>query len=222
LSSWFKGGCWNRSFFIEIENGFLSQYRQACYATSLTVAFINSSGTSVVGMTEDETTFECLRCGRCCSSLLSEDQGILRGLTLLPEEHEQFPQPVVRPAIGIGRRPHERGFRIIAYQLTEDTCPHLEGSSCGIYSERPASCRQFPFSLRRSPEGMMQMGFDLNCPALQGILENNLRLSIRFEARPYAEKLQDIQREAAKRPSRAWHFDLRTGSWIRYRDMPKI
>jgi Fe-S-cluster containining protein len=176
----------------------------------------------VFGMAGKETTFECLRCGRCCSSLLAEDQGVLRGLTLLPGEHEHFPQSVVSPAIGIGRRPHERGFRITAYQLTEDTCPHLVEGSCGIYSERPASCRQFPFSLRRGPEGTMQMGFDMNCPALLALIDDNPRLSIRFEARPYAEKLRIVQMEAVEHPSRAWYFDLRTGSWIRYRDMPRI
>jgi Fe-S-cluster containining protein len=209
---------------------FFSQgWKTDCYSkigeratrSSPTVVFINSHGTSVLDMAGNETTFDCLRCGRCCSNLLAEDLGVLRGLTLLPGEHELFPQSVVSPAIGIGRRPHESGFRITAYQLTEDTCPHLEGDSCCIYSERPASCRQFPFSLRRGPEGTMQMGFDMNCPALLALIDDNPRLSIRFDTRLHAEKLQDIQREAAKRPSRAWHFDLRTRSWIRYRDMPK-
>lgn len=175
----------------------------------------------MLGMAGNATTFECLRCGRCCSSLLAEDRGVLRGLTLLPGEQEQFPPSIVRPAIGIGRRPHERGFLIIAYQLTEDTCPHREGGSCGVYSERPASCRQFPFSLWRGPEGTMQMGFDMNCPALLALIDDNPRLSIRFDARPYAEKLQDVQMEAVEQPGRAWYFDLRTRSWIRYRDMPR-
>jgi hypothetical protein len=67
----------------------------------------------------------------------------------------------------------------------------------------------------------MQMGFDLSCPALLALIDDNPRLSIRFDARPYAEKLQDIQMEAVEHPGRAWYFDLGTGSWIRYRDMPK-
>jgi len=167
-----------------------------------------------------EYVFECLRCGRCCTDLLAEDRGVLRGLTLLPEETASFPGSMVKPAVGIGRRPHERGFTVIAYQLTEETCPHLKGNLCGIYEERPSSCRQFPFSLRRGPDGEEQVGLDLNCPALQGILGVNWP-SLRFEERAHAERLMGIQVEASRRPGRAWHLDLGTGKWVRYRDMPR-
>jgi Fe-S-cluster containining protein len=170
-------------------------------------------------MSENESPFECLRCGKCCSSLLAEDRGILRGLTLLPGEHEQFPPSMIKPAIGIGRRPHERNFRITAYQLTQDTCPHLEEGSCRIYSERPASCRQFPFSLRQGPEGKIQMGFDLNCPALLALIEDNPKLSLGSDARPHAEKLLIMELEAMRSPKRAWYFDLGSEKWVRYSEI---
>ncbi len=170
-------------------------------------------------MTQDETTFECQCCGRCCSNLLAEDRGVLRGLTLLPGEHELFPPSTVKPAIGIGRSPHERGFRTTAYQLTEDTCPHAEEDSCSIYSQRPASCRQFPFSLRRGPEGTTQMGLDLNCPALLALIDDNSRLSIRFDGRPSAEKLLNVELEALRSPQRAWFFDLGSEKWRRYSEI---
>jgi Fe-S-cluster containining protein len=170
-------------------------------------------------MAGNETIFECLRCGRCCSNLLAEDRGVLRGLTLLPGEHESFPPSVVRPAIGIGRRPHEKGFRTTAYQLTEDTCPQLEEDSCSIYQKRPASCRQFPLSLRRGPEGTTQMGLDLNCPALLAMVDDNPRLSIRFDARPSAEKLLNVELKALRSPKRAWFFDLGSRKWRRYSEI---
>ena len=170
-------------------------------------------------MAGSEATFECLRCGRCCSNLLAEDRGVLRGLTLLPGEHELFPPSTVRPAIGIGRRPHERGFRITAYQLTEDTCPHVEEGSCGIYAQRPASCRQFPFSLRRGPEGTMQVGLDLNCPALISMVESNLRPGPGFDGKPSAEKLLNVELEALRSPRRAWFFDLGSEKWMRYSEI---
>lgn len=173
-------------------------------------------------MAGKETTFECLRCGRCCSCLLAEDRGVTRGLTLLPGEHDLFLKSVVRPAIGIGRRPHERGFRITAYQLTENTCPHLERGSCGIYSERPASCRQFPFSLRRNPEGSMQLGFDLNCPALVALIEENPRVNVGSDERLYAEKLLDVELEALSSSKRAWFYDLRSEKWRRYSELMNI
>ena len=170
-------------------------------------------------MAQDETTFECHRCGRCCSNLLAEDRGVLRGLTLLPGERELFPQPLVKPAVGVGRRPHGRGFRITAYQLTEDTCPHLEEGSCSVYPERPASCRQFPFSLRRGPEGKVQVGVDLNCPALVALIEENPRVSVGSDARLHAEKLLDVELEAMRSPKRAWFYDLRSEKWRRYREL---
>ncbi len=160
--------------------------------------------------------FECLRCGRCCTNLLAEDIGVLRGLTLLPEERELFPEPAVKPAIGLGRRPHGRGFRIIAYQLTEDTCPHLEENTCLIYPKRPASCRQFPFSLRRGPDGGRQIGLDLNCPSLLSLLEGSPRLGLSFDERPQAEKLLAVEVEALDQPRRSWFYDLGTRKWINY------
>ncbi len=170
-------------------------------------------------MAQDETTFECQRCGRCCSTLLAEDRGVLRGLTLLPGESELFPQPMVKPAFGVGRRTHGRGFRITACQLTEDTCPHLDEDSCSVYPERPASCRQFPFSLRRGPEGKVQVGFDLNCPALVALIEENQRVSVGSDARLYAMKLLDVELEAMRSPKRAWFHDLRSEKWRRYREL---
>lgn len=167
-------------------------------------------------MVRDETNFECLRCGRCCSNLLVEDRKVLRGLTMLPGEHEQFPQSSVKPAVGVGRRPHGKGFRIIVYQLTEDTCPHLDEGSCSVYSDRPASCRQFPFSLRMGPEGNVQVGFDLNCPALVALIEANKRVDVGSDTRLYAEKLLDVELEALSSPKRAWFYDLGSERWRRY------
>ncbi len=170
-------------------------------------------------MDECEQVFECQRCGGCCSNLVAEDRGVTRGLTLLPEETEHFPEAMVRPAIGIGRRPHDKGFRIIAYQLTVDICPHLTEDSCDIYERRPASCRQFPFSLKQGPMGKRMIGFDLNCPSVSTLLESRQRQALRFEERPSAEKLLKLELEALKNPRRAWFYDLGTSKWVRFSDL---
>ena len=170
-------------------------------------------------MAYEGLSFECLRCGKCCSNLLAEDRGVLRGLTLLPEERGLFPEPIMRPAVGIGRRPEERDFLVVAYQMTEDTCPHLEENQCRIYTDRPASCRQFPFSLRHNTEGKMQIGFDLNCPSLRTLLERVPSPRIRFDARPHAERLLGVEMEAIGDPGRAWYFDLRSKEWRRYTEL---
>ena len=170
-------------------------------------------------MAEKENAFECRRCGRCCSDLLAEDKGVLRGLTLLPEERELFPESIVRPAVGIGRGPKGMDFLVIAYQLVEDTCPHLEENLCKIYTERPESCRQFPFSLRHNSEGKLQVGFDLNCPSLKALLEGELGAGIRFDARPHAKRLLAVDLEATIEPGRAWYFDLKNNEWRRYTEL---
>jgi Fe-S-cluster containining protein len=129
-------------------------------------------------MPREELVFECRRCGTCCRDLLQEDQGILRGLTLLPGEEEAFVGASVRPAIGRGRRPYETGFIIIAHQLLYESCPHLGDPDCLIYSERPASCRQFPFSLREGPDGRQQLGLDLSCPSLAELVDGRSNLAL--------------------------------------------
>jgi Fe-S-cluster containining protein len=173
----------------------------------------------MTGMEGTGVVFECLRCGRCCTDLLAEDKGALRGLTLLPGEKGHFPEPLVSPAIGLGRRPHERGFRVIAYQLTVNTCPHLGENECDIYADRPASCRQYPFSLARGTDGTELMGLDLNCPSLLMHLGKKPRARFKFEVRPYAERLRKVELEAVSRPNRAWFFDLDSKKWIRYSEL---
>ncbi len=167
-------------------------------------------------MPGEKLVFECRRCGTCCRDLVQEDKGVLRGLTLLPGEEKVFPEASVRPAIGLGRRPHERDFTVIAHQLVEETCPHLGDSECRIHDGRPSSCRQFPFSLRTGPEGRKQMGLDLNCPALAELVEGQTNLRIRFEERPSAERLLEASKRALEHPKRAWFYDLGSGKWMRY------
>jgi Fe-S-cluster containining protein len=164
----------------------------------------------------EELIFECRRCGTCCRDLVQEDKGVLRGLTLLPGEEKVFPEASVMPAVGLGSRPHERGFTIIASQLSQETCPQLGATDCLIYSARPASCRQFPFSLREGPDGRQQMGLDLGCPSLAELLEGRSSLRIRFEERPSAERLFEVSMRAMEHPKRAWFYDLGSGKWMRY------
>ena len=167
----------------------------------------------------EELIFECSRCSACCSDLVQEDKGILRGLTLLPGEEKAFPEDSVMPAVGLGRRPHERGFKVIAHQLVEETCPHLGVAECRIHDRRPSSCRQFPFSLRMGPDDRQQMGLDLSCPSLAELVEGRTDLRIRFYDRPSAERLLEVSTGALFNPRRAWFYDLGSGKWKRYYDL---
>jgi len=157
--------------------------------------------------------FMCIRCGKCCRSLLSEDRGILRGLTLLPEELHLFREDAIRPAIGVGSRPHDSKFKVLAYQLAVEPCPHLEETGCAIYVDRPSSCRQFPFSLEHSGDDGPLLGVDLNCSSAARLLDAYTQIS--FEGRDAAERLLRIKEQIAQNHSRAWFYDLKICRWVR-------
>jgi len=153
-----------------------------------------------------------MRCGKCCGNLVAEDKGVLRGLTLLPGEAHLFPAELVRPAIGVGQRPPGAGFNVLAYQLEADVCPHLSDGFCGIYVDRPASCRQFPFSLEPGRGGPM-VGLDMNCPAVSALLPGAGRLEV--DELGAAEVLYRLKLQVAEDPRLSWFYDLRDRKWVR-------
>lgn len=86
------------------------------------------------------TTFNCQRCGYCCSHLLTRDGNWTFGLYLTPEEKKYFPDAV--PLL-------IENECVLAYQVGQQVCPHLtydgEGrSKCSIHDHRPLGCRVFP------------------------------------------------------------------------------
>lgn len=159
--------------------------------------------------------FSCQRCGKCCRDLIQRDRGILRGLSLLPDEVGFFPSELVKPYLGIGKRPHDSKFMVIAYQLASETCPYLEENLCTRYPERPVSCRQFPFSLDLDEEDETLLGLDMNCPAAVELINNSDGL-LAFPEREESEKLLDLKRIVLKNPRRAWVYDLGSMKWMRF------
>jgi hypothetical protein len=143
---------------------------------------------------------------------MAEDKGVLRGLTLLPREASLFPSELVRPAVGVGRRPHGEGFRVVAYQLEADVCPHLSEGLCEIYADRPSSCRQFPFSLEPGRDGPV-VGLDMNCPGASALLSGGGRVDAGDLVS--AEALYRLKLQVAGSPRRSWFYDLRNGEWVR-------
>jgi Fe-S-cluster containining protein len=143
------------------------------------------------------------------------DRGILRGLTLLPNEIHLFQKEVVKPAIGIGTSPHDKKFNVIAYQLSTMKCPNLDNSQCKKYQERPLSCKQFPFSLLMDKNGEYMLGIDINCPEMIQIYENkSQRMIFNLHESQSAEKLLALQKAVINESEKAWYFDLLTENWI--------
>lgn len=174
-------------------------------------------------MTSKGVAFVCKRCGKCCSNHVWMDRGVLRGLILLPDEIHMFPKEVVKPAIGVGKNPHDNKFYVIAYQLTTMMCPNLDDNQCINYTERPLSCRQFPFSLLMDDNGDYMLGVDLNCPEITMILERKKHgLIVNFEERESVEKMLALQMEVVREQKKAWYFDLQTENWINYNELNGI
>ena len=159
----------------------------------------------------------CQRCGKCCNDLVQQDRGILRGLSLMPEEIHLFPEELIKPYIGIGKRPHVSKFQVIAFQLVLDSCPYLVENKCSTYDERPTSCRQFPFSLDLDEENEPLLGVDMNCPAAVEI--SNTDGLLEFTDRNDAERLLELKRRVLENPRRAWVYDLGTMKWVRFDKM---
>ena len=160
-------------------------------------------------------SFVCRMCGKCCKDLVFHDNGILRGLTLLPEETKCFPEELVKPYFGIGKRPYDPKFKVLAYQLTTPDCPHLVEDKCTNYEERPVSCRQYPFSLDPDPEEVALLGVDMNCSAAVELVSGSDG-RIEFPNKESAEKLLELKKKASENPRRSWLYDLGSEKWVRY------
>ena len=120
--------------------------------------------------------FKCLKCGHCCRTLLSEDEGILIGLTLTPEEAKLFPPDKILPWLGAGSSEKEI-TRIMMYQLNTATCPNLENNICRIYDKRPTVCAQFP--LTSNTGGISQIASGEACLFI-GKVEDALKEKLDF------------------------------------------
>jgi len=168
--------------------------------------------------------FQCLQCGRCCTKLIKEGQGTRKGLPLFPRERNNFSKGIIKPHIGIGKKPTDRKFRIIAYQMIENICPHLENKICKIYDNRPVACRAFPLYPHIIIGEGVTMKIDPACIALK-------RLGIRFLQEDVvftqgsleneminANELSRISSQANKNIKRTWIFDLKSDKWISFRD----
>ena len=160
-------------------------------------------------------SFICRQCGDCCRGLVFEDHGVKRGLTLFPEEAKRFPDEQIRPYLGLGKRPYDPKFKIIAYQLTADVCPNLKDDKCSDYENRSASCRQYPFSLDPDQEEDTLLGVDMNCPAAVELV-NNSDGTIEFSDRDSAERILELKKLAASNPRHAWIYDLGSEKWVCY------
>jgi Fe-S-cluster containining protein len=164
-------------------------------------------------MKKTGAVFKCKKCGVCCSNLIYSDKGVFRGLTLLPNEITIFSKDLVNPAIGIGKNPRDKEFKIIAYQFINNMCNNLQNNKCMRYNFRPSSCKQFPFSIQKGVDGYL-IGIDLNCPSMKEMIQKDQKLIILDKERKAAEIMMNLQLKILQNKKTVWFKDVKTGIWI--------
>ena len=116
--------------------------------------------------------FKCLKCGDCCKSLRSTK---IKGLLIQPHELDLFPREHVELCLGKGKSPNHSQFVIWAFQLIDDTCPHLKENRCMIYDNRPIFCRAYPFRMRsRLDTGKFLVSIAPECSALRKAMDSGV------------------------------------------------
>ncbi len=138
---------------------------------------------------------------------------------LFPNEIGLFEEIHIRPYLAIGKSLTHASFRIIAYQLTENVCPHLKDNSCTIYHERPNSCRGYPF-VSSKDKSVAYFSTDKFCTVIKkkknefaGVVDLVYceSMKAKFEG---MERLQ-VYNILRNRKIRRWIYDLRTEKWKR-------
>ena len=151
--------------------------------------------------------FQCLGCGECCIGLFGQHGKIWLGLFLLPWERKLFPSEYIHPRYGEGRKPSHRKFRILAYQMSANVCPHLADNKCQIYENRPLICRSYPWIPNRTVDTDCSFWKDRVDPYGQWVTIADSYVD-ELSAREKIRKDMDV-----RKPNQMWEYDVATKSW---------
>jgi Fe-S-cluster containining protein len=164
--------------------------------------------------------YGCVNCGVCCGRLLIDRQGVRKGLPLLPGETEIFTKDQVRPAYGVGESPRDPGFRVIAYQMRLNGCPHRRLGGCTMHAYRPAICRSYPYVPVITQGRRIVKTLDMTCTALKEYIgkypEDSvpvLASSVATEAE-YYPAVARITERLLENVDESWCYNLKTGRWV--------
>ena len=174
--------------------------------------------------------FNCLRCGCCCRDLIvtiDEADGVQGkykvGLMVLPEERNLFAAEDISPMWAINTKGKRRPKRpkVILYQMTRPTCPHITKTNrCLIYKRRPTICRGYPLTIH--PD--LTATLDLKCSGChkQNLYDTTNKVYRVFPQETVKAQMQlhSSMRKAfmTQKYSQPFLFDLKTQSWIALTD----
>ena len=146
----------------------------------------------------------------------------------MPHEIDFFPHDHVEPCIGKGRSPNHPKFVIWAFQLIDETCPHLYENRCKIYENRPEFCRAYPFRMHsRIAKGEFVLTIDPECRALKKASDTKEYREGMDAPESYdtaiAKKIGfwtiDFQKWK-KKDETPWIYNLETREWEVFRAIP--
>jgi Fe-S-cluster containining protein len=170
-------------------------------------------------------TYKCINCGFCCNHLLIERQGVRKGLPLLPEEIDLFRKDQVRPGYGVGKSPRDLDFKIIAYQMRLNSCPHRRLGGCSMHAYRPAICRSYPFVPVIEQDNRVVKTFDMTCTTLKDHIKDYPNNAVPVMAssldveNEYYQQVAAITERLLKDLDEAWFYNLKTEQWTPFKKM---
>ena len=170
-------------------------------------------------------TYKCINCGFCCNHLLIERQGVRKGLPLLPEEIDLFRKDQVRPGYGVGKSPRDLDFKIIAYQMRLNSCPHRRLGGCSMHAYRPAICRSYPFVPVIEQDNRVVKTFDMTCTTLKDHIKDYPNNAVPVMAssldveNEYYPQVAAITERLLKDLDEAWFYNLKTEQWTPFKKM---
>lgn len=138
------------------------------------------------------------------------------GLTIFPHEISLFDKKDIIPCWGFGKKPDDKNFEIVAYQLTKNICPHLENNLCKIYEKRPLRCRSYPFDFLYDEKGRRGINVDLGCKARNSVIQYGY-VNLDYKSEEYKALMynDNLVRKYARKKKKSWHYHIKPIEWTK-------
>lgn len=153
-------------------------------------------------------SFNCVRCGHCCTRIRGPTWGQVHGLTLLPSEIDRFPKELIKPMYRYSLDDPFTPGRVFMYQLDTEVCPRYDREEgCRIYADRPTLCRAFPMEIT-----FTRVMMNDKCPQVKRLVKGRVSLRVPRNYMTAATKIHKYYIECFN-PYVRERFDLETETW---------
>lgn len=163
--------------------------------------------------------FNCSRCGKCCTNILTNINGNTFGLYLSVDDSTLFPSEVVFPLFGRGDP-----IQIKAYQLGVNQCPHFQlgnsVGSCLIHEKKPLACRTFP--LLSYDRFSKKLVLCKSCPVVKTAYDKGEEFnkdSLISEISANNQKIEQLIKEITDNNQDEYMWPINKKEWIKISDI---